>query len=129
MDVTAAPTPVWAADRVWLSLSKEKSTIGSPWIDDCCSEAGLTAETRRARRLPFYWFPLRGRKTIITSLMATQPSYPNLRYYIPSYCLIYLYGADLFFSGLSPEKKKYFLSANSASRAKRAVKTFSHLPA
>ncbi|MDY6790037.1 MAG: hypothetical protein SWH54_02095 [Thermodesulfobacteriota bacterium] len=30
---------------------------------------------------------------------------------------------DLFFSGLSPEKKKGFLSANFASRAKRAVKT------
>ncbi len=29
---------------------------------------------------------------------------------------------DLFFSGLSPEKKKEFLSVNPASRAKRAVK-------
>jgi len=32
---------------------------------------------------------------------------------------------DLFFSGLSAEKKTYFLSANSASRAKRAVKKHS----
>ena len=71
-------------------------------------KAGLTAETRRTRRLLFYYFPLRGRKTIITSHMATQPSYPNLRYYMPSYCLIYHYGVDLFFSGLSAEKKKFF---------------------
>ena len=54
--------------------------------------------------------------------MTTQPSYPNLRYYIPSYCLIYHYGVDLFFSGLSPEKKKYSPFANSASQVKRAVK-------
>ena len=54
--------------------------------------------------------------------MATQPSYPNLRYYIPSYCLIYHYGVDLFFSGLSAEKKTYVPSANSATLAKRAVK-------
>ncbi len=54
--------------------------------------------------------------------MATQPSYPNLRYYMPSYCLIYHYGVDLFSSALSAEKKKYSPSANSASLAKRAVK-------
>jgi len=47
---------------------------------------------------------------------------PNLLYYIPSYCLIYHYSVDLFFSGLSAEKKIFVLSANSASRAKRAVK-------
>jgi len=58
--------------------------------------------------------------------MATQPSYPNLRYHIPSYCLIYHYDVDLFFSVVlkvplfsagSPEKKEYSPSANSASEA------------
>ncbi len=54
--------------------------------------------------------------------MATRPSYPNLRFYILKYCLIYYYGVDLFFPGLSTEKKKYPPSANSASQVKRAVK-------
>jgi len=61
-------------------------------------------------------------KTIITSLMTIQPSYPNLHYYVLNYSLICHYGVDLFFSGLSAEKKKYPPSANSASQAKRAVK-------
>ena len=38
-------------------------------------------------------------------------------YYLDRY-----HAVDLFFSGLSTEKKTYFLSAHSASRAKRAVK-------
>ena len=33
-------------------------------------------------------------------LLATQLSYPNLRYYMPGYCLIYHYGIDVFFFGV-----------------------------
>jgi len=47
---------------------------------------------------------------------------------VHSYYLDCYQTVDLFFSGLSAEKKTYFLSANSASRAKRAVKnTLSHI--
>ena len=38
----------------------------------------LTAETRRTQRLLFYCFPLRGRKTITTSLTATSQFYENI---------------------------------------------------
>jgi len=38
--------------------------------------------------------------------MTIQPSYPNLHYYVLNYSLICHYGVDLFFSGLSAEKKK-----------------------
>ena len=67
-------------------------------------------------------FPLRGRKTNNNRPNPAQSFYSKACSCVHSYYLDRYHAIGLFFSGLSTEKKTYFPSAHSASRAKRAVK-------